>query len=216
MNRLNATSEQETYEAPMLFDLDELDYYLQTLNEFLRKEIKETKELQPSKILSEEGWNRDGWVDAHTIDLGGYQQILIESALVAYYSYFERKLCSLCKSINSDFNLKTAKGNCDIDKYRKSILTNLFIPNNEALQNEWNKLMKFHLMRKYIVHANIKEADKVNILLEAKNNELIWFNAKTKDFSISIEYVKDFSKSISSFLSELDHQLFLKASPYRL
>ena len=215
MNRLNTTSEHEIYEAPMLFDLDELDYYLQSLNEFLRREIKETKEQKPKEISSEEDWNKDHYIDEHIIGLGGVQQILIESALVAYYSYLERKLSFLCKGLNPDFNIRLAKGSCDIDKYRKSILASLSISNNITLQTEWNKLMKFHLMRKYIVHANIKEADYANILYEAKNNNLIWFNPKNKDFSISIEYVKDFSKSIAAFLLELAHQLFLKASPYR-
>ncbi|MCX6198461.1 MAG: hypothetical protein NTY88_04450 [Bacteroidetes bacterium] len=246
MSRLTKESEEQIYEPPILNGLDSLNSYLTTLDGIITDKIKTVEKSRPKSFSNEEESLLDGFIDEHIIGLGGINQILIESVLVAYYSYFERKMVSICvgldphfetsskykseqkpklktfvpeiifKIIDSFSSRKKVKANSDLAKYRKFIFNNLSITDTPILSTEWNKLMKFHLMRKFIVHANIKSADYKKILAEAKSNEHVWFNEKTNDFSISIEYVKEFSRSISAFISELDYQLYLKESPYRI
>jgi hypothetical protein len=207
MSRLNNDTSISEYEPPMLFGLESLDKYLSVLDTFINEKIDNVNDIRPKDFANEEEFLLDGFIDEHIIELGGISQILIESALVSYYSYLEGQLFSICKGLDSSFDYGKIKADSDIQKCRKFIFETLNI--DEKKEKEWNSIMKFHLMRKFIVHANISEKNYQNLLKEAEINDEIWFNSKTKDFSISIEYVKEFSKSISAFLSEIDHQIFL-------
>lgn len=229
MSRLDKDQGNEIYEPPMLFGLGSVDDYLVELYGAINKKIKEVEKSRPVSFSNEEEWMLDGNIDEHIIELGSINQILIESSLVAYYSYFEGQMRSICeglspnsqKSSNGFLRLvchfipirnkkKILRGKNDLDTYRIKICKALSLAETESMKNSWQQIIKFNLMRNYIVHSNITPKKERNLLQEAKTNKLIWFNKKTNEFSISIDYVKSFSRTISSYLTELDYLVYQK------
>lgn len=216
MSRLDKDQENKTYEPPMLFGLDSLDDYLTELYGSINQKIKEVEKSRPKSFSNEEEWMLDGNIDEHIIGLAEVGQILIESALVAYYSYFERMIFSFCceidpiqEDLQAKLNaIKRHKG--DVDKYRKFILKHHSIKNAKKLDDDWNKISNYQLMRKYIVHASLSKKNQDTLLNHVKSNTDIWYDSKHGSFSISLDYVRSFSRTISSYLTELDYLVYQK------
>ncbi len=214
-SRSNQTTEKN-YDAPILFGLDDLDNYLTRLDDYIKKDIKEIEKHRPKSISSEEDFQIDHYIDEHKIDLSGTNQILIESALVAFYSYFESQIFSFCRSIESNpENLQAMlkdikKHNGDIDKYRILVQKHYNITPTKQFEASWNEIKGYHLMRKHLVYAFLSKKNQISLLSHIKSNPKIWYDPKYGSFSISLEYVKDFSRVIFDFLAELDYLVYQK------
>ncbi|MBL7777819.1 MAG: hypothetical protein JNK66_05890 [Chitinophagales bacterium] len=216
MSRLSKESSETVYEPPFLFGLDSLDSYLTTLDGIIKEKIKTVEKSRPISFSNEEESFLDGFIDEHIIGLGEIGQILIESALVAYYSYLESQLFIFCREIepiqnNLEQRLKAiGKHNGDIDKYRKLILEHHNLIPSIQLEQNWVIIKNAHLIRKYIIHATLSKANRITLSNHVKSDPSIWHDPKHGSFAISMEYVKKFSSTISSFLTELDHLVYQK------
>ena len=176
-SRSNKNSE-EIYEEPMLFGLDSLDDYLSRLDDYIKEDIKKIEKSRPKSISSEEDFEIDDAIDEHIIDLAGTNQILIESALVVYYSYLESQLFIFCREIepiqnNLEERLKAiGKHNGDIDKYRKLILEHHNLIPSIQLEQDWVIIKSAHLIRKYIIHATLSKANRITLSNHIKTDPL--------------------------------------------
>ena len=141
MSRLSKEKEDKVpFEPPFFFGLDSLDYFLSVLDGAINEKIKQVEKSRPKSFSNEEEWMLDGNIDEHIIGLGEVEQILIESALIAYYSYFENQMRFISKSLspnipkssNSFLRLvyhfipirnkkKIHRGKNDLDTYRINI-----------------------------------------------------------------------------------------------
>jgi len=204
----------------IILEIEKYDFHLIRLDKYIHDKIIEHNKERPDKINSEDKFYYGSFLDNEIYDLIITNDLLYNNALISYYSFFEHTIFEICKLLKSnlklDLKVSDIRGDNYLNQCRKYIEKVAHIKFNKTLDSNWQMINDYRQIRNLIVHnlSNLYDNQEYKTIDKLSNKEKksykilndsadINFNKNSGDFSVTIDYVSDYSKLILGFLLEL-------------
>ncbi len=204
----------------IILEIEKYDFHLIRLDKYIHDKIIQHNKERPDKINSEDKFYYGSFLDNEIYDLIITNDLLYNNALISYYSFFEHTIFEICKLLKSnlklDLKVSDIRGDNYLNQCRKYIEKVAHIKFNKTLDSNWQMINDYRQIRNLIVHnlSNLYDNQEYKTIDKLSNKEKksykilndsadINFNKNSGDFSVTIDYVSNYSKLILGFLLEL-------------